>query len=90
MPPKRGPGGEPAKVPTAGEDRKAVVFGEWSYRTEQLSWQIPEKKDRESPLGFLKDSFRTNFMPCPPAVPAVSSQSREGRSQMLGNLGTAA
>lgn len=46
--------GQPAMVPAAGEDRKAVVFGGWNYRSEQLSWQISERKNSESFLSFLE------------------------------------
>lgn len=46
--------GKPARVPAAGTDQKRVVFGAWNYRTEHFSWQIGEKKNSESFLGFLE------------------------------------
>lgn len=50
--------GEPARVPAAGEDKKAAVFGAWNYRTEGFSWRIEEGKNSESFLSFLKQLLR--------------------------------
>lgn len=50
--------GQPARVPAAGRDQKAVVFGAWNFRTERLVWQISERKNSEAFLKLLRQIRR--------------------------------
>lgn len=46
--------GEPALVPAAGRDKKAVVMGAWDFRTEDFIWHISEHKNTDAFLELLK------------------------------------
>lgn len=45
--------GKPARVPAAGDEKKAAVFGAWSFGTDRLSSRISENKNSEEFLAFL-------------------------------------
>ena len=46
--------GKPARVPAAGRDEKAVIFGAWNFRTEQFLWNIAEGKNSDAFMDFLR------------------------------------
>lgn len=46
--------GKPARVPSAGDDKKAAVFGAWSFATDRFSWRISERKNSQEFLTFLE------------------------------------
>lgn len=45
--------GQPARVPAAGDDQRAVAFGAWNFRTQQLQWRVCKRKNSEQFLSFL-------------------------------------
>ncbi len=47
------PVGEPAKIPSAGDNRKAVVYGGWDYENDNLVSQISQKKNSKEFIQFL-------------------------------------
>ncbi len=46
--------GEPARVPSAGDDKKAVVWGAWDFRSDRLIWRISEDKNSREFVHFLR------------------------------------
>jgi transposase len=46
--------GEPAKVPSAGDDKKAVVWGAWDFCRDSLIWCISEQKNSREFIPFLR------------------------------------
>ena len=46
--------GEPAPVPAAGRDQKAVVMGAWDFRTEHFIWHISDHKNTDAFLELLE------------------------------------
>lgn len=46
--------GEPAPVPAAGRDQKAVVMGAWDFRTEDFIWHISDHKNTDAFLELLE------------------------------------
>ena len=46
--------GEPAPVPAAGRDEKAVVMGAWGFRTENFIWHISDRKNTDAFLDLLE------------------------------------
>ncbi len=46
--------GEPARVPSAGIDQKAVILAGWNFATDAFHWMLAENKNSEVFIQFLR------------------------------------